>query len=215
MSKHAAGTTPTAALSIQWLAAHLFLMSPARLIPGTIESLPRSFSLLPITINRLITLLEEYVQQTGASVDLLLVGGLALQAYGYGDRSTQDVDGEVVGDLDSLVRFLRQHQVPADLGENMSGWSVVAMAPGYRDRVSVLHEKPGLRLRLLHPIDFVIAKLRRGTEIDIEDATYVARHFDITPAAVSEAAEAAISASPRDTAVFLFRKTVEIFCTRL
>src|SRR3990167_7912667 len=112
-------------------------MSPARLIPGTIESLPRSFSLLPITINRLITLLEEYVQQTGASVDLLLVGGLALQAYGYGDRSTQDVDGEVVGDLDSLVRFIRQHQVPADLGENMSGWSVVAMAPGYRDRVSV------------------------------------------------------------------------------
>ena len=95
MSKHAAGTTPTAALSIQWLAAHLFLMSPARLIPGTIESLPRSFSLLPITINRLITLLEEYVQQTGASVDLLLVGGLALQAYGYADRSTQDVDGEV------------------------------------------------------------------------------------------------------------------------
>ena len=190
-------------------------MSPARLIPGTIESLPRSFSLSPITINRLITLLGEYLQQTGTSVDLLLVGGLALQAYGYEGRSTQDVDGEVAGDLDSLVRFLRQHQVPADLGENMSGWSVVAMPPGYRDRVSVLYEKPGLRLRLLHPIDFVIAKLRRGTEIDIEDAAYVARRFNITPEAVSEAAEAAISASPRDTAVFLFRKTVEIFCTRL
>ena len=70
-------------------------MSPARLIPGTIESLPRSFSLSPITINQLITLLEEYVRQTGRSVDLLLVGGLALQAYGYADRSTQDVDGEV------------------------------------------------------------------------------------------------------------------------
>jgi hypothetical protein len=171
--------------------------------------------LSPITLNQLITLLKEYVQDTGRSLDLLLVGGLALQAYGYGERTTQDVDAEVVGDLDSLARFLRQHQLPADLGENMSGWSVVAMPPGYRERASVHLEDSGLRLRLLHPVDFVIAKLRRGTEIDIEDAIYVARRFGITPQAVQDAAQAAVSASPRDTVIFLFRKTVEVFCARL
>ena len=168
----------------------------------------------PITHSQLIAFLKEYVRDTGRSVDLLLVGGLALQAYGYADRSTQDVDAEVAGDLDSLARFLRERRVPADLGENISGWSVVAMPPGYRERASVLLEDSGLRLRLLHPVDFIIAKLRRGTELDIEDADYVARRFAITAQAVQDAAEAAVAASPRDTVIFLFRKTVEVFCAR-
>ena len=185
------------------------------MIPETTESLPRSFSLSPITHNQLIAFLKEYVQDTGKGVDLLLVGGLALQAYGYADRSTQDVDAEVAGDLDSLAQFLRRHQVPADLGENISGWSVVAMPPGYRGRASVLLDESGLRLRLLHPVDFIIAKLRRGTEIDIEDGLYVARRFSVAPQEVQDAAEAALSASPRDTVIFLFRKTVELFCARL
>ena len=169
----------------------------------------------PITLNQLVALLKEYVQDTGGSLDLILVGGLALQAYGYAERATQDVDAEVAGDIDSLARFLRRHQLPADLGENMSGWSVVAMPPGYRERASVLLEDSRLRLRLLHPVDFIIAKLRRGTEIDIEDAVYVARRFGVTPQEVQDAAEAAVSASPRDTVIFLFRKTVEVFCARL
>lgn len=169
----------------------------------------------PLTTDRLIALLDEYVRHTGVSVDLLLVGGLALQAYGYTNRVTQDVDGELVGDLNSLVQFLQEHQVPADLGENMSGWSVVAMPPGYRDRVSVLLERPGLRLRLLHPIDFIVAKLRRGTDLDLDDADYVARRFRLTPAAIQAATDSAVAASPKDTALFLFRKTVETFCSRL
>jgi hypothetical protein len=190
-------------------------MRPVRSIRETTESLPRSFSLSPITHNQLITFLKEYVQDTGRSVDLLLVGGLALQAYGYADRSTQDVDAEVAGDLDSLARFLRQHHVPADLGENISGWSVVAMPPGYRERASVLLEDSGLRLRLLHPVDVFFSKLRRGTQIYIDVAVYVARRFAVTPQAVRDAAEAAVAASPRDTVIFLFRKTVELFCARL
>lgn len=169
----------------------------------------------PITAERLASLLAEYVRQTGASVDILLVGGLALQAYGYADRSTQDVDGEMVGNLEPLAEFLRRQGVPADLGENMSGWSVVAMPPGYRERASVWLEQPGLRLRLLHPTDFIIAKLRRGTDLDLEDAGYVARRFGVTAQTVQDAAGAAIAASPKDTAQFLFRKTVELFCARL
>jgi len=168
-----------------------------------------------ITTDRLTSLLSEYVRKTGASVDLLLVWGLALQAYGYTDRSTQDVDGELVGDLEPLVQFLKGHQVPADLGENMSGWSVVAMPPGYRDRATVHLEQPGVRLRLLHPTDFVVAKLRRGTDLDLEDAEYVTRRFKVSSHAVRKAAEAAIAASPQDTAIFLFRKTVELFCGRI
>ena len=168
-----------------------------------------------LTTERLTEFLEEYVRRTGAPVDILLVGGLALQAYGYADRATQDVDGEMAGDPDPLVNFLREHHIPADLGEDLSRWSVVAMPPGYRERASVLLEQPGLRLRLLHPIDFVIAKLRRGTDLDLDDAEYVTRCFGLTHQAVEEVAAAAIAASPKDTALFLFRTTVQVFCARM
>ena len=148
-------------------------------------------------------------------MDLLLIGGLALQAYGFADRATRDVDGEMAGDPEPLVTFLQEHQIPADLGEDLSRWSVVAMPPGYRERASVWLERSGLRLRLLHPTDFVIAKLRRGTELDLDDAAYVMRHFGVTLQAVEGAAASAIAASPKDTALFLFRTTIQAFCSRM
>jgi len=184
------------------------------LISGTIESLPRPFDLQPLTLNQIVQDLAEYYRQTGNAVDLLLIGGLALQAYGYAERVTIDVDGELVGELDPLMTFLQQRQIPADLGENISGWSIVAMPPGYRERTSVWYEEPGMRLRLLAPVDFILAKLRRGTDQDLDDAEYVATQYEVSPAVVQASADSAIKASPQDTALFLFKKTVENFCQR-
>lgn len=168
-----------------------------------------------LTPDRLASLLAEYVRQGASPVDVLLLGGLAVQAYGDARRATNDVDAEVAGDLEGLARFLRAHQIPADLGEDLSRWSVVAMPPGYRERARVWMEGPGFRIRVLHPTDFVIAKLRRGTAEDLEDAAFVAARLGVTAAAVEAAAEAAVAASPKDTALFLFRKTVEQFSARL
>ena len=140
---------------------------------------------------------------------------MALEAYGVHDRVTVDVHGELVGALEPLLEFLRSRQVPADLGENISGWSVVAMSPGYRDRTSVWHEDGGLRLRVLHPVDFVIVKLRRGTEQDLDDAQEVVVRFQVSVADIQASADSAIVASPKDTALFTFRKTVDLFCQRL
>jgi len=171
--------------------------------------------LSPIDLDALKTLLREYVTQSQQAVELILIGGLALQAYGVHDRVTVDVDGELAGELEPLLEFLRSRQVPADLGENISGWSVVAMPPGYRDRTSVWHEAGKLRIKLLHPVDFVIAKLRRGTEQDLEDAQEVAVRFHLTSTEIQVAADSAIQASPKDSALFTFRKTVELFRLRL
>lgn len=104
--------------------------------------------------------------------------------------------------------------MPADLGENISGWSVLAMPPGYRDRTSVWHEDGGLRIRLLHPVDFVIAKLRRGTEQDLDDAQEVVTRFHLSPADIQAAADSAIQASPKDTAFFTFRQIVQVYGQR-
>lgn len=64
----------------------------------TTGCLQRRSVLSSVTIERLTEILEEYVRGTGASIDILRVGGLALQAYGYRDRVTVDMDGEMAGD---------------------------------------------------------------------------------------------------------------------
>ena len=76
-----------------------------------------------LTIDHLITLLADYTKQSGRSLDVLLVGALALQAYGNQDRVTRDVDAEVSGPIEELAEYLRRHDVPADLTTNFSGWS--------------------------------------------------------------------------------------------
>ena len=162
-----------------------------------------------------IELLTNYTRETGATVDVLLVGAMALQAYGYQDRLTRDVDAEVVGSVKALAEFFSRHQIPADLTSNFSGWSIVAMPPGYRDRATDLVHHSKLRVRLLAPIDCVIAKLRRGTDLDLDDATFVAKRFHLTPDQIRAAAAAALAASPQDTALFLFQKTVDLFCQSL
>ena len=168
-----------------------------------------------LTTDHVIDLLARYVADTGASVDLLLVGALALHAYGVSDRATRDVDTELDGPLKPLAEFFRQQQIPADLTQNFSGWPVVAMPPGYRDRAIVLVDRSQLRVRVLSPADFVLAKLRRGTDLDVDDALLVARRYALTADDVRRSAHAAVTASPQDTAIFLFQQTVDLFCSHL
>ena len=166
-----------------------------------------------LTADQVIQLLTDYTRETGASLDILLVGALALQAYGYQNRLTRDLDAEVVGSVDTLTEFLSQHSIPADLTTNFSGW--VAMPPGYRDRATNLVHQPNLRVRLLAPVDFVISKLRRGTDLDLDDAAFVAKRYHLTSEEIRAATSAALTASPKDTALFLFNKTVDLFCKSL
>jgi hypothetical protein len=168
-----------------------------------------------LTADQVIELLTDYTRETGASLDILLVGALALQAYGYQNRLTRDLDAEVVGSVDTLTEFLSRHSIPADLTTNFSGWSVVAMPPGYRDRATNLVHQSNLRVRLLEPVDFVISKLRRGTDLDLDDAAFVAKRYHLTSEQIRAATSAALAASPKDTALFLFNKTVDLFCKSL
>lgn len=168
-----------------------------------------------LTLDQLVSLLTRYVTETGDALDLLLIGALALPAYGIEGRATHDVDAEVAGPIGSLLDFLTSAQVPADLTQNFSGWSIVAMPPGYRDRATMLVDQPNLRIRVLAPLDFVLAKLRRGTDVDLEDALLVAQQHQIRAEDIRLNAQAALAASPEDTALFLFRKTVDLFCQSL
>ena len=164
-----------------------------------------------LTLDRLFALLEDYVRQTGRRLDVLLIGRLAMYAYGAAEAQTDDVDAELAQDVEEVGAFLKRHGVPSNLSENISGWSIVSLPPGYRGRARALHSRENLQVSLLDPLDFVVSKLRRGTEQDFTDAEFVARRYGLTAQAVQAAADAAIAASPKDTALFVFRKAVALF----
>lgn len=168
-----------------------------------------------LTLDRLFALLEDYVHRTGRRLDVLLIGRLALHAYGSQEAGTEDVDAELAQDVEEVGAFLKQHGIPSNLSENISGWSIVSLPPGYRHRARVLHQEHQLRVLLLDPVDFIVSKLRRGTDQDFADAEFVARQHHVAAADVSAAADAAITASPKDTALFVFRKAVALFLQRL
>ena len=168
-----------------------------------------------LTLDHILALFEEYVRQTGQRLDVLLIGRLALYAYGSSQAQTDDVDAELGQDVEQVSAFLKQHGVPSNLSENISGWSIVSLPPGYRDRANVLHARENLRVVVLEPADFIISKLRRGTEQDFTDAEFVARRYGVTAQAIQMAADAAVAASPKDTALFVFRKAVALFRQRL
>jgi len=163
----------------------------------------------------ILEILKEFTSVKGSLLEITLVGGLALHYYGMKDRATVDIDAEVKGDVEGLFSFLKEKGIPSDIGEDISGWSVISMPPGYRERATQIYRDDLLQVKVLHPADFIIAKLRRFTEEDLEDAIFVAKRFNVTAGDIRKAAEAAIRNSPRDTALLIFKKNVELLLERL
>ena len=161
-------------------------------------------------------ILKEFVKDTGEQLELILIGGLALQLYGLENRATMDIGAEVEkGNLFELYNFLKEKGIPADLSENISGWSVVSMPEGYRERAKVVVKDKNLVIKILDPYDFVIAKLRRGTQEDFEDALFVAKKFNLNPEEILKYGELAIKNSIKDTALFNFKNRLDIFVKEL
>lgn len=168
-----------------------------------------------VNLKKIIGLLEEFAKEGKAKSEIILTGGLALQYYGKKERKTIDVDAQVKGEIEKLLVFLKERGVPGDLGENISNWSVVSLPSGYEERAVVIKKTKYLTLKVLSPQDMIIAKLRRFTEIDLEDALFLAGKFKIPSESIDKSAQAAIRNSPKDTAIFLFKKNLRIFLKEL
>lgn len=164
-----------------------------------------------LDIEKIIELLGKFTEENKKALEIILIGGLALQHYGLKERATVDIDAEVKGDLEELFVFLKSKKIPSDIGENISNWSVINMPPLYRERAITIYKDGLLTVKVLHPLDFIIAKLRRFTDEDLEDALFVANKFNLRQEDVKGAANSAIENSPADTALFIFRKNIELF----
>lgn len=168
-----------------------------------------------VDLTGIIGLLKEFTKEKKTRLEITLLGGLALQYYGMRDRATIDIDAEVKGDLEGLFNFLKIKHIPADLGEDISGWSVITMPPGYRDRAVTIFSDTLLEVKVLSPLDFIIAKLRRFTEEDIQDALFVAEKYKIDDKKIERFADETIRHSIKDTALFLFRENLQLFLKKM
>ncbi len=139
-------------------------------------------------------------------IELLLVGGLAMSYYGL-PRYTIDIDAEIKCNDETFadfIEFLKQEGVSFNISENISGWGVIPLPAGYRERAKVVYRGDFLILKVLDPVDFVFSKLLRGTEEDFSDAVQIIKKYRITKDLLIEREK--FIAYPKDTETFFFKR---------
>jgi len=145
-------------------------------------------------------------------LEIIIVGAQALVYYGVDYRITMDIDAEVIrGDVEKIYLELKNMGYVSDLSENISGWSVISMPKGYRQRTIEIYKDENLKISVLNPYDFILMKLRRGTNQDIEDALAVAVKNKISIEKLEDYFQSALESSIKDTALFNFKLIYNTF----
>ncbi|QID33166.1 DUF6036 family nucleotidyltransferase [Pampinifervens florentissimum] len=161
--------------------------------------------------------LLEKLSEKGIRCKLIAIGRSALSFYKVNKaKSTMDIDFEITefeGKIEELQTVLDELGIRADYGEDIDRWGVVPLPAGYRDRAVNVLKRGGAELYVLSPVDFIISKLRRGTQEDWEDAIDVAFAENIKPEEIREVLK--LIKPIRDVQFFHFLKRLERFLEEL
>lgn len=141
------------------------------------------------SIERVKKLVNFLSENSDKSIDIIVVGGTAMSFYGdY--RATTDIDAEILNCPEDLYKasleYLKENKIQFNIDEDFDGWGMVPMPPGYRDRAIEIYKEGNVTVKTLEPLDFIISKLRRGTDIDIEDAEKIMSRNGINKKAIKE-----------------------------
>jgi hypothetical protein len=150
---------------------------------------------------------------------VVITGGCEAMLLG-GARPTGDVDFE--------LRLARRHagsgpaveaavaeaaaraSVAVQWSTDVDRWSLVSVPSRHR-RARRFRTIGRLRVDLLDPACWAVYKLARYLEPDVEDLVAVLRRERVGPRRLARLCGEALRASPRSTALFLFRRQVEAF----
>lgn len=153
-----------------------------------------------------ISVIEDFLKEKNKRAEIILTGGLAMSFYGS-PRYTVDIDGEINCEeelYDGLTEYLRKKKINFNLSENISGWSIVPLPEGYRERATPVYHGERLIIKVLEPVDFVFSKLLRGTEEDFQDILAVIKTYNISPEKLLEREK--LVRYPKDPETFFFKK---------
>jgi len=160
-------------------------------------------------LKKYIDAIEEYLSRTDENAELLLIGGLAMAAYGL-SRHTEDIDAEIrCSDktYDGLANHLKSKGLVLNMGEDISRWGIVPLPDGYRDRATALYKEKNLVLKVLDPLDFIFSKLTRGTELDFADIIDVIKKFRIASGDIHKRDKLVVY--PKDPETLFFKKKLK------
>ncbi len=141
------------------------------------------------SIERVRKLVSFLSKNTDKNIEVIVVGGTAMSFYGdY--RTTSDIDAEILNCPEDLYKasleYLKENKIQFNIDEDFDSWGMVPMPSGYRERATVVYEESNVTVKTLEPIDFIISKLRRGADIDINDAEKIASRNNISEKAIKE-----------------------------
>jgi len=139
----------------------------------------------------------------------ILSGGAALPFYGA-DHGTVDIDLEIQNagyeQIEKINTQIEAAGIEADVTGDSSGWGMIPLPSGYRDRVIEI-EIPGLSI--LDPIDFILSKMRRGIERDLTDSIEVAKTQKVTREDIEGRLK--LVDLPADPVTEIYNRRLEIF----
>ena len=143
------------------------------------------------SIERVKKLVNFLSKNTDENIEIIVVGGTAMSFYGdY--RTRTDIDAEMLNcpeDLyKALLENLKENKIQFNIDEDFDSWGMVPMPSGYRERANLIYKEGNITVKTLEPVDFIISKLRRGTDIDINDAEKIASRNNIPEKAIRERA---------------------------
>jgi len=156
--------------------------------------------------------LARKLAEKGLKARIIAVGRSALELYGIEAQYTQDIDFELIAGEEvwnEIEKVIEELGVRADYGEDFDRWSVVPMPKGYRERVKCVMKSGDVEICVLDPVDYLIAKLRRGTTEDEMDARAVVKKFNLRKGDISNRLE--LIEPIKDIEFFLFKKRMENF----
>lgn len=150
--------------------------------------------------------IEKLSQILGENTGILF-GGSSMPFYGT-TRATIDIDFEVPNaTLEQIVIIedsLNISSIDGDITANANGWGMIPLPEGYQERAIQTEFK---NIKVLNPLDFVLSKIRRGTEIDQDDCIAVCQAKNISGKEILEHVN--LIKLPADPETILFLRRVD------
>jgi hypothetical protein len=165
---------------------------------------------------------QELARRVPRPVKIILTGGAEALVLGS-SRPTADVDFEIAltapreaGERSwaavetAIAEASRVAGVAIQYSTDIDRWSLVAM-PNYRRHTQPYRRYGRVTVHLLEPTYWAVPKLARYVDTDRLDLQVVLRTQGVRPEHLARVCGRALRASPRSTALFLFRQHVEDF----
>jgi hypothetical protein len=165
---------------------------------------------------------QALAQRTPCHLKVILTGGAQAMLCG-GTRLTRDIDFGLLlrvvpekrealwEQIETAVAEAAQEtSVTVQFAEDIDRWSSITMFD-YQKHTRPYRRFGRVTVHLLDPADWAVPKLARSFDSDTADLIEVLRQQRVSPMKLARVCGKSLCASPRSTALTLFRRQVESF----